>query len=251
MKIIWSKLELEKLELQAFDRGKAEGLQRGAAKYLKDWEERQKTEYQFIISKYINYLNILKNEGLNHADELCEEINMVRNIVFEDVRSTILSNLFYDSFYNFDSSWFPWFPDFTDLSDSSKGTMKKVRLAFDKVVTFPWSKSKLNAVIKNIKKGEFQFQENDQRGIYYEGIGITVILSGMHSITRGIQLQEGEITVPKYDCTLMFEKFCVNAQGTSYVDIKTSEKIMKVPDFRIGLIYELSRIEYEIKKMYQ
>lgn len=126
-------------------------------------------------------------------------------------------------------------------------TDKKVTLDFSKdvVLSFPWSLSRFYSAMTNIKKGEWEYKQNNHMALFIEPFKIGVIINGYHSSTIGILTSQGTMPARVIDMSSFYN--WISTDGLYYYNIITNKKIDKVASFEESVIYEIGRLIYSKK----
>lgn len=124
---------------------------------------------------------------------------------------------------------------------------KKIYINKDSIVVIPWSYNKFSRAIKMLSKEDFKFQEFDHYGRYYDYIDISYAISGRHSISTGIGLnKDGYIEIKEKSNTIeLFKHIC--SDGVNWINIHNGNIIDKLVDYRIGILFEVARLKYNIE----
>lgn len=108
---------------------------------------------------------------------------------------------------------------------------KKIYINKDSIVVIPWS----------------YIKEFDHYGRYYDYIDISYVISGRHSISTGIGLnKDGYIEIKEKSNTIeLFKHIC--SDGVNWINIHNGNIIDKLVDYRIGILFEVARLKYNIE----
>ncbi|HBT48667.1 MAG TPA: hypothetical protein DEA61_02160 [Caldanaerobacter subterraneus] len=203
--------------------------------------------------------------ALEFAQQVCEEektkedqiliLDYMLSVIREDLKYDVLTNIFYKE------KWFDKglrlplpFPYYYYNKEGIKFSIyeadfkpKKVDLAKECVLVFPWHREKMRESIKNIGKNEFVFQRTNHKAFYFSPVNICFVYNGNHSIGAGIGFKKGYIEAAEYDVTKLFEH--VYTDGLYWYNRHNNQKLEDdLLDFRIGIIYEISKIKHHIEK---
>lgn len=135
-----------------------------------------------------------------------------------------------------------------DYVCEDKEINKKINILEDDIIVVPWNMSRKSDSIKSLSKCDFKFQENNHMGIYFEGVDFVYIHDGLHSISGGIELNKhGEIYIKRFrDIRKLYDH--VHTNGLHWYSSYTGDIIEEVFDFRVAIIYEVSKLKYKIEK---
>ena len=124
---------------------------------------------------------------------------------------------------------------------------KKIYINKDSMVVIPWSYDRFSKSVKTLSKAEFEFQENNHYGRYYDYIDISYVVSGRHSVSSGIGLNKnGYIEIKEKSNTRLLFKH-IYSDGVNWINIHNGKIINKLFDYRIGILFELARLKYIIE----
>ncbi|ADL07212.1 conserved hypothetical protein [Thermosediminibacter oceani DSM 16646] len=182
-------------------------------------------------------------------------LDFMLDVIKEDLKYDFLTNIFYREEY-FDRGIripppFPYsYYDETEKKISifeRKIGIKNVDLAKECVLVFPWHRGRMRESIKNIGSNEFRYDKYNHKAFYFSPVNICFIYNGKHSITAGVGFKKGCIEAPEYDVTGLFKH--VYTDGVYWYNSHNNQKFEdELLDFRIGIIYELSKLKYQIEK---
>jgi len=182
-------------------------------------------------------------------------LDFILSVIREDLKYDTLTNIFYRE------KWFdeglrislPFPYHYYDEKGNmlsiyeDKAKVKKVDLAKECVLVFPWHRGRMRDNIKNIGRNEFQYDKFNHKAYYFSPVNICFVYNGMHSITAGIGFKKGYIEAAEYDVTKLFEH--VYTDGLYWYNRHNNQKLEdELFDFRIGVIYEISKIKYNIER---
>lgn len=124
---------------------------------------------------------------------------------------------------------------------------KKVYLNKDSIVVIPCNYNEFSKSIKTLSKADFEFKEYNHYGIYYDYIDISYVINGRHYISTGIGLnKKGYIEIKeKVDTRALFKHIC--SDGVNWINIHNGNIIDKLVDYRIGILFEVARLKYNIE----
>lgn len=130
----------------------------------------------------------------------------------------------------------------------------------------PWNHRRYSNLLHYLKTRDFKYDSLNHYAIYYDGLDVTSVYNGFHSLGVGMYLGEGKIEAEYYDVRKIFKYVNANEDlSFSYDKEKIIERLekegTKIPytsvanlddrfygtDYRLMLIYELSKRKYENK----
>jgi hypothetical protein len=181
-------------------------------------------------------------------------LDYILSVVREDLKYDILTDIFYREEW-FDRELriqlpFPYYyynKEGIRLSIyEADAEVKEVDLAKECVLVFPWHREKMRESIKNIGRNEFVYQKTNHKAYYFSPINICFVYNGMHSIAAGVGFKRGYIEADEYDVSKLYDH--VYTDGLCWYNSHNNQKLDDLLDFRIGIIYEISRMKYQIEK---
>ncbi|MBP2071393.1 hypothetical protein J2Z80_000907 [Thermoanaerobacterium butyriciformans] len=123
---------------------------------------------------------------------------------------------------------------------------KAIDLSNECVLVFPWHREKMRESIKNIGRNEFIYQKNNHKAYYFSPVNICFVYNGMHSIAAGVGFKKGHIKATEYDVSKLYDH--VYTDGVWWYNRHSNQRLDDLLDFRIGIIYEISKMKYQIEK---
>ncbi|ABY93721.1 MULTISPECIES: DUF6710 family protein [Thermoanaerobacter] len=195
---------------------------------------------------------VLKNEKTKEDKILI--LDFMLDVIREDLKYDFLTAIFYREEYFEKGVRIPLpFPySYYDETGTKRSIyenvvgIKKVYLAEECILVFPWHRGRIRESIKNIGKNEFQYDEFNHKAFYFSPVNICFVYNGMHSTAAGIGFKKGYIKANNYDVTKLFPH--VHTDGLYWYNSHNNQKLEELFDFRIGVIYEISKIKHYIEK---
>lgn len=188
----------------------------------------------------------------------CEETDKDRIIILdfmlsairEDIKTDLLSHIFYNK-EHFDREFHYPIPLFYTNEQGQEFSLpdlgeKVIDLTEVCVLALPWNRESMKNQIKNIYNNDFIYQPSNHSANYFPYLGLCHAHGGLHSISAGIIHQKkGTIEANAYDITAAFPH--LHTDGCNWFNSHTNEKKHELIDFRLGIIYELSKMKYHIE----
>lgn len=195
--------------------------------------------------------NIIKDEN---REEKVELLNYILNTVKKDLQYSLLTELIYKKPHEpINLSRTIIFP--SDVYDENGERVSiisyediEISILDDTIILVPWNiKSKSNG-IKYLSKNDFKFFPCNHMGIYYNGLDLTYVYNGIHSISSSIVLnKKGKIKIKEvHNINKLYKHMYTD--GLNWYSTHTKNKICEVLDFRIAIIYEVSKLKYSIEQ---
>lgn len=133
------------------------------------------------------------------------------------------------------------------------------------LISVPWQHNRYEVILKKLKNEPFKYDSNNHSARYYDYINITCAYNGLHSLGAGSYLSEGKIIADFVDTTRIFPfinvendlSFTYNQPAVrAFFEKKemplSIEKNLGIrvygTDYRLMLIYELSKRKYLMEK---
>jgi hypothetical protein len=125
-------------------------------------------------------------------------------------------------------------------------TREKIVLDLGKsyVFTVCWSGQKLFDNVTREGGSPFRDFWGDHTGYYYKTMDYACVVNGVHSVTAALREKRGKLSLMLFDDTPLFER--VVTDGAYWIDAQTFEVLGEVSDFRLALIYSLTRLKYQL-----
>lgn len=213
-------------------------------------------EEYMLRSPGIGYRNALEFINITLEDKENSEkedlLNYYMTVIRQDIQSDYLTAILYRNEY-FDQTIMPLFPTFYydevgNMRHALCETYQQIDLASNDftVITFPWRQDSLVDAILGIFKKKFEFDQHDHDAIYYKGLGVVCVKSGKHSISAALVKREGQISTNVYDICELYPHVKVDKEGRKWINLHNEEVLTEVRDFRLALLYELSKLRQEI-----
>lgn len=213
-------------------------------KELKDAENRQQFNNAIEIAKhYINSKEYSKEEKINL-------LKYIADVVKRDMQSGYIVDLFYHS--NPNLYVHPFFPfgyhdeegNYNELiPDEPK--FKRISLKDNVVFTFPWDSKRMKNSLLNILKNKFTYFHYNHWAYYYEGLDVCEVYNGNHSIASGIYKSEGYIEAKVVDIKPLF--YHIKTDGVNFFNIHTGNAVEDILDFRVAILFQVSKMIYDLE----
>jgi len=176
-------------------------------------------------------------------------LDFILEVVKEDLKTDLLSHIFYSE-VDFRREINCPFPLYYDNKQGDKLLIIKeenteVDLTKNCILVLPWRRNRLHDQIINISTNDFIYDKRNHRAYYFPYISLCYIYNGNHSIASGIVHKKGMIEAEQFDITKLFEH--VHTDGQYWYNSHTNEKTGNITDFRIGIIYEIAKIKYNLE----
>jgi hypothetical protein len=178
-------------------------------------------------------------------------LDFMLDVIREDLKTDLLTTIFYNK-ENFGKEikipfplyYYDKFGNKFHLFQEKKKIVT-VNLAEDCVLILPWHRVRMRDSIKNIIKNGFTFDESNHRAYYFSYVDICYAYNGNHSIASGLGYKKGYIKAREYDVSRLFDH--IYTDGLYWYNSHNNNKLCDLFDFRIGIIYEISKLKYKIE----
>lgn len=182
-----------------------------------------------------------------------EERNLILNFVADVIRNDSQYDLLTQILYKkYPKKWIFPFPLFYYDKNGkqhclveNKGNTRTVDLAKECVLTFPYDMGKMIKNVKNIGIHKFQYQPDNHFAYFFSPLNVCYVCNGYHSISAGTGLKKGSIEAVEYDISGLFGS--VYTDGAKWYDVYTKEVLCDLPDFRIGILFEIYKEIAKVK----
>ncbi len=212
--------------------------------------ELQENPIDFPTEEFENVMRVVKLEmetEKNFQDKLII-LDFILEAIKEDLKTDLLSHIIYSQ-PDFEREFKIPFPFFYKDEQGNRFSLKKeglveVSLSESCILTLPWRWNKLSKQAKNLFSNDFVYSERNHIAYYFPYVDICYVVNGKHSISAGTIYKKGTIKAEQYDITKLFPH--IHTDGQSWYNSHTHEKKNNLPDFRIGIIYEVAKIKYQL-----
>lgn len=179
-------------------------------------------------------------------------LDFMLDVIKEDLKNDLLSTIFYSK-ENFEKRIklpfpFCFYDEFArehELFPLEEKRLIRVDLAKNCVLVLPWNRKRMRDSIKNIFASKFEFDESNHKAYYFSHVNICYVYNGNHSIASGVVYKKGYITAEECDVSRLFDH--VYTDGLYWYNSHNKQVLDNLFDFRIGIIYEISKLKYEIE----
>lgn len=179
-------------------------------------------------------------------------LDFMLDVIREDLKTDLLTTIFYSK-ENFESRIkfpfpFYYYDEFGNEFElfPEEERLVRVDLAKDCVLVLPWNRKRMRDSIKNIFANEFKFDESNHKAYYFSHVDICYVYNGNHSIASGIVYKKGYIQAKECDLSKLFDH--VHTDGLYWYNSHNNQRLDDLFDFRIGIIYEIAKLKYQIEK---
>lgn len=142
------------------------------------------------------------------------------------------------------------FPEECVDSEGNKHTIKtdevrEVDFAKDFVICKVQETGKLQKALSTIRRFGFQYEENHNNyfAYYYPEIDVCYVYNGNHHAEAARYYKSGYMQAKVRRLTPLFPH--VKTDGSCWFNVHTGEKMEKIQDFRVAVLYELARMKAE------
>jgi len=189
----------------------------------------------------------------NNADKIVI-LDYIMKLVKEDIKSDLLSTVIYQP-WGFEKRINIPFPLCYEDELGNQYTLepkanaeKEVDLKTDCVLVLAWDRERMRNSIKNIFYNPFRYHDTNHLACYFEYIDLCYAHNGTHSISAGLVHRKGTIVAPNvYDVRELFEH--IYTDGLNWYNQHNKEKLSPLFDFRVGVLFEISKLKYELEQM--
>lgn len=189
----------------------------------------------------------IKQDQMDFIDFL---MGMIRADIQTDYQAVII---YYADYEDLKECQLPYPLRYYDENDSKhfvtqKDEQREVNLSKDPIVVWPWKFEKIKEAFLKLNHQSFETTKHRQKAIYFQGVNLTCVTKGFHSVLAGMGLKKGHIVAREvYDICELFPH--VDTDGVKWINHHTKEMIQRVPDFRFAILYELARMKFEIENV--
>lgn len=194
-------------------------------------------------------------EKLQDPDRAIVFLDYIINAVAKDLKYEWITDLFKQEERggDYESSFFPdYFYDesqerYSFHTECFIGQTHLVSLERDTVVSLPWKRERIIDTYDIGKIRSFKQDDSNHEGQYYIELGLSYVHNGRHSVTAGSSNHQGTLVLPAYSLENLFPH--VESDGTKWINAHTKEELRDgFLDYRIGILYELAKIKWNVEK---
>lgn len=214
-------------------------------KDIRNVENEKRTQYQKAIRTAKMYIEFDQHS----IEEKKILLNYMMDVIKRDIQSEYIADLFYhDESKTIEYEFVPFMYYDKDGTKHNIEISKtqEISLKDNYVITFPWDRWRMYDNIINIVKNGFKNDTNNHKVYYYEELDMCQVINGNHSIATGIYTQNGTVLAKVISMKHLFEN--LKTDGAYFYSIHDNREIEKVKDFRIAVLFEISKMKYELEK---
>ena len=225
------------------------------------WELIQnKMRYEYEKTEYMNFLNSINMQHITDPEYLEFTIDLLRKeLRYSSALEINRGNSIERFIYPFDKME-PVLLGYKSLREEIEVDIRKNNL-----ISAPWNHRRYSDILHRMRREPFKYDKKNHNAIYYDGLNITCVYNGLHSLAVGVYLGSGTIKATYYDVRNIFEfvdantdlSFTYNEEAV-FNNLKNGERPSWIyeelgkrfygTDYRLILIYELCRRLYKNKK---
>lgn len=175
-------------------------------------------------------------------------LNYVQEVIKRDLHAEFQAAIFYEGYkVRRINAPFPMF--FRNEHGESicivrQKEYKEIDLSNDCIFALPWRDISVISTVSMLSEIDFEYIEGNHGALFYYPINICYVHNGNHSISAGMHYKKGKIKADFCDITPLFSN--VYTDGASWYNIHTNNVIEELYDFRIGLLFEVAKMRYNI-----
>lgn len=206
-------------------------------------------EYNQAISKaelWLETIN-LKQDQLDFIDFL---MGIIRSDIQTDYQAVII---YYTELEDLKDCQLPYPFSYYDENENKHflnkiNEQRELDLTKDSIMVWPWKFEKIRDSFLKLNHQNFETTEDRHKAIFFQGIELTCVYKGFHSVLTGMGLKKGNIIAREvYDICELFPH--VDTDGVKWINHHTKEIIQRVPDFRFAILYQLARMKFELENI--
>lgn len=212
-------------------------------KFFKKEEPQKLNDFNFAFSKVkfiLKYANTL--------DEKITILNSAIEIVKSDIKYSLLSDIIYKEFSrDLTGVFLAPFKVITEngiMENHYTDELIEIDLSKDTVISVPWNAERFAKKIIHLKNSDFIYHENNHFAYYFTDLDITYLYNGIHSGTVGALFKKGFIKAEKVNIETIYPY--IYYKGDYAYSSITHEKIFKIIDYRLALLFELGKMRYNM-----
>lgn len=188
-------------------------------------------------------------ERENSVQDKVAILEFMLKVIKEDLKTDLLSHILYSQEYFTRHFNYP-FPFFYSDENGNQRKIKElgttdIELAVNCVLVLPWHRERLRNQVKNLFRNDFEYDRWNHKAYYFPYIDLCWAYNGTHSISSGVVYKKGTIEADQYELTELFAH--LDTDGKSWYNIHNHEELYDLVDFRIGIIYSLAKLKYQLE----
>lgn len=190
-------------------------------------------------------------------------LDYMMNTIKNDLKYSLLSDILYKKEHEVIDFRGEFLPNSVQDENGKrinycKRENKTINTKKDIIIAIPWNRKRKISGIKSLSRKTFEYKFNNHAGKYYTNIDLTYITGGTHSISSGNELGkecifevEEIVEVNNLYNHLYTDGFYwYNKHTNEVIESKISGKL-QVLDIRIAILFELSRLKYNLENKYE
>ena len=122
---------------------------------------------------------------------------------------------------------------------------KEVDLSNNCIFALPWRSISVISTVNMLSEIDFEYIEGSHGALYFNPYDVCYVHNGIHSISAGMHFKKGKIVADYCDITPLFSN--ISTDGASWYNIHTNTVIEELCDFRIGLLFEVAKMKYNVE----
>lgn len=209
---------------------------------------KKKTAIPFGKLEYDNAVSFAHKALEEYKDKYdkIELLDYLMKTIRVDIQYDYLSKIIYQKKPNSLANIIPsyYINESNQKSYIYSGNLIDIKLNDKVVLTFPWEQSRIFRILPVVKKKGFKYMPLNHYSQYYTQLDICYVTNGNHSIMAGIHYSDGVIQSEIFDVALLYDH--LNTDGVSWLSTHSNCILSAVKDFRIAILYEISRIKYNL-----
>ncbi|MFI3326013.1 MAG: DUF6710 family protein [Clostridia bacterium] len=204
-------------------------------KFFKKEEPQKLNDFNFAFSK-VKFI-------LEYTNTLDEKITIL-NSAIEIVKSDIIYKEFSRDLTGVFLAPFKVITENGIMENHYTDELVEIDLSKDIVISVPWNAKRFVEKIIHLKKYDFIYHENNHFAYYFTDLDITYLYNGIHSGRAGVLFKKGFIKAKKVNIESTYPY--IYYQGDYAYSSITHEKIFKIMDYRLPLLFELGKMRYNL-----
>lgn len=177
-------------------------------------------------------------------------VDYFMDIIKNDIKYDYLANVVYGRELTEFRIYFPkvYYDQQGKLIELDKRIILE-EIDFSNVLIFsvPWKKERVVKNLVTLSNEKFLYDKSNHKATYFPEINLCYVTNGNHSIAMGIKNNQGSIMAEVFNLQPLFGK--VDTDGVEWFSMYDKTRILgKLSDFRIGLLFKLAEMKYNLKE---
>lgn len=171
-------------------------------------------------------------------EEKRREISFLIDVYIRDIQSTRLREVIELPHMNTRQLSFAGIYSIV-IGEEKQEEKVELNLAETSVITDVWDQEKMRDAIRNVFQHGFQYIKMQHQAYYYPELELCEVYNGNHHVEAGKYFKNGKITAEVIHLSKLYD--LLDTDGVYWISRENGNKLGRVRDFRMAILYELAR----------